>query len=143
MPTERKLDVTAVLSVTQLIVRLLATFAFVEGLVITFGGRERLDDDTFSVALKVPGSPPTWGIVILALGLTALIGTFLGSLRAVQIGMLGASAWSMCFATTFIIGAFTTPGAELTSIAIYTTIAILYAMLGVVYGVSGKTNSQE
>lgn len=138
MSTERKLNPVITMWSVQALTRLTATFAILQGIAIIVGGPERWRGLSFQIALMVPGSPPTWGYLILVAGIVAAVGTFTGSMRAVSYSMFIATAWSGMFAITFIIGAILHGESALTAIVTYSMIAIWFAILGVVYRESQK-----
>lgn len=121
----------------QAITRLIGTYAIVQGIVILIGGRERWYSKSFAVALTVPGAPATWGVVLMACGFLALLGTFvrirLAGPKVVLVGTMGIAAWCLFFAGSLALTALHDPHASTTGISTYLLFAILSAILAVAY----------
>lgn len=125
--------------IVQSIGRLLATFAILQGLNITFGGARRWGTDAFVIAMLVPGAPPTWGVVLLILGIIALVGSLKARFTPVVIGMLGGSVWCGFFALSFAISTLRNENAATTGVWAYGAFAVLFALIAVAYKESRKT----
>lgn len=136
---ELKLDARACQIVVSQTGRLLATFAILQGLNIIAGGPQRWAGQSFSVALMLPGAPPTWGVILTVLGAVGLIGSLRGRYRPVYFSMYGSAIWCVFFAAGFGLAAITTPTAATTGVWAYGTLAVLYVLIGVVYRESRKT----
>jgi len=122
----------------QALTRLLATFAIIQGVAIVVGGPGRWRGPSFTTALSVPGAPASWGIVLGVLGTVALLGTFTRHHTATGIAAIGIGAWSMFFATSFVITAARYEGAATTGIFTYGQLCVASVVLGVAYAKSGR-----
>ncbi len=119
--------------IVQSFVRVLAVYGIVQGTFIIAGGTTRWSGNSLEVALRVPGSPATWGIVIAVAGTLSIVGSISGRLQLVVIGMFLSSAWSAFFAICFMIGAVINEATALTAIFTYIALSVLFALLGVAY----------
>lgn len=68
-------------------------------------GRHRWASRTWQIALQVPGSPATWGAVILAGGVLLCYGLVRNNGRAVRAGMMTGFLW-FCALTATALAAF-------------------------------------
>lgn len=139
MSNDLKIDPRVGQFFVQTVCRLLATFAILQGLNITFGGRNRWAGDSFAVALMLPGAPPTWGVILTLLGVSALAGSLTGRYTPVIVGMYGASIWSGFFAITFGLSAVSNPLASTTGVWAYGTFAVLFILVAHAFKESRKS----
>lgn len=119
--------------VTRSFCRLLSVFSILQGFFIFIEGQERWSEPSYRAALLVPGSPDSWGYVILAAGVVSLTGSILGKNLLITIGSYLASAWCGLFGIFFLAGVILYKIPATTSVASYLTLSILFAMIGVVY----------
>lgn len=138
MATELTLDARLAQWIVQGTMRLLATYAILQGGNIILGGVERWSADAFAVAKLLPGAPPSWGVLLFVCGVVALAGSLKGRHTPVVAGMLGCSVWSGFFALSFFIVMFQNPRASSTGVFAYGTFCILFALMAVAYRESRK-----
>lgn len=122
----------------QLAGRVLSWFAILQGSFIIFGGLDRWSSPSFAAALLLPGSPPSWGIILVILGLSALVGSHMARLRPVIFGMFGGAAWCAFFAMAFGVTAMQNSLASTTGVWAYGLIGTLYGLIGLTYRQSRK-----
>lgn len=129
----RRLDAAAAQYLMQLLTRLFATYAIVQGAGIILGGSQRWSSSkALATALALPGAPATWGALLLLAGALALYGTF-RSPRVTRIGCFGISVWSFCFALALVPNLVTSFTASTTGVFVYGKDAIAAMVLAVAY----------
>ena len=132
-------DPTVATWVVHALATIVGWVAILEGLVITFGAHERLEEGIFETALKIPGSPPTWGIGILLIGIAIIVGLMFKLQTITSYAMIVGTVWSVSLVTSFAINVFTQDNSDLTGIVMYAFLALIFAVLGAVYRDSAKS----
>lgn len=74
-------------------------YAIVQGLGICWGGIDRWSGAAFTTIRHLPGSPYSWGIPLAVAGAVIIFGSLRRSNRIRNVGLIGASVWSVCFAS--------------------------------------------
>lgn len=133
MSTELKLSPRVTQWTVQAVMRTLSAFAVIQGCVIVLTDYDRWNDLAFSFALKVPGAPPIWGVVIFIAGALGLMGSFTGKMKAIFVGMFLASMWASFFTVSLLASAFVYEEVSFTGAISYLAQAVLFALLGVAY----------
>lgn len=105
--------------------RIVATWAFILGVVFTLGGPERLMGPTFSAVAQVPGAPATWGVPLAALGLLTLLADLVRSRRPAVLGLYAIAVWSMAIGVGFVQAVLNDPHAAVTGPFTYGLIVAL------------------
>lgn len=132
MPFQR-LDATASKILVQMLARALALYGVVQGVGILLGGSGRWDGvPALELALAVPGAPPTWGVVILVLGVACMVGTY-RSVRVTKWACYGIGGWGVFFALSLIPVVLTEPHAATTGPPVYFLQAFVATAIGVAY----------
>jgi hypothetical protein len=83
--------------------RLWGATAILYGLLVWVGGPVRWSNPVYRIVNVVPGSPYTWGSVILAAGALIITGSFAGHHRTRVVGLYLMAAWCLIFAGCFFI----------------------------------------
>lgn len=110
----------------------LTAYALVRGASILLEDLRRWGGDGFSIALLLPGAPPTWGTIYLLAGVLSTIGLLKKNLsRLLTAGLYIAGGWTLFFAVTFIISAAQSPFAPLGSIWTNIFVSIFYIVVAV------------
>ena len=110
----------------------LTAYALVRGASILLEDVDRWGGDGFSIALLLPGAPPTWGTIYLLAGVLSTIGLLKKNLsRLLTAGLYIAGGWTLFFAVTFIISAAQSPLAPLGSIWTNIFVSIFYIVVAV------------
>lgn len=133
MAPELKINPRLAQYVVQLLGRLLAGFAVLQGALIVVSDVDRWSSPAYQIALKLPGAPPTWGIALLIFGITAFIGTYMCRYALVILGMFACSVWSVFFMICLIDAAILDGHASTQGIVSNGFLALLFALVGTTY----------
>lgn len=74
------------------------SYAILQGVGIIWGGDLRWIGPAYAIVRQVPGAPPSWGWVSIALGVVIFVGSLTHRWRIKAVGLLGLSGWSLAFA---------------------------------------------
>lgn len=135
MPTELNLAPSYTQWAVQGLARLIATFAILQGFLITAGGPKRWSSPAYAVAILVPGAPATWGLTLLAIGAAILLGTFTVCLRCTAVALFLLTSWAAGMTTASVAAWFRDERAS-TGFN-YPLLGIIAAVLAVIYWKSG------
>lgn len=141
MPPETTLDARIAQWTTQALARLLATFALLQGGNIIVGGRARWSAESFTIALTVPGAPPSWGWALALPGALALAGSLLARRTIVMVGLFAVGVWCAFFALSFAATALTSVTSATTGVFAYGTMAAAAITIAMAYRVSKRWSS--
>ena len=131
--TELRINPRVAQAAVQMLARLIATFAIIQGLTIIIGGPHRWSGLSYSVALKAPGAPASWGIVLLLFGATALYGSLRDRLDVVAISTFLTGLWCFFFALSFATGAWLYRDANTTAMWTYGLLTIICILIAAAY----------
>lgn len=131
--TELKINPRVAQVAVQMTARLIATFAIIQGVTIIIGGPHRWSGLSYSVALKAPGAPASWGIVLLLFGVAALAGSLLDRLELVTWGVFLTGLWCLFFALSFATGAWLYRDANTTAMWTYGLLTVLCSVIAAAY----------
>lgn len=127
--TEQALDPHVAQWAWRLLTAVGSVYAVVIGVSILLGGKPRFTAPAYQIALRIPGAPWTWGIIILASGLLLAAGIFLGQARVIAAGGLFATLWSGMFSVPFAIALQQNKGANATGVWSYVFIAVVFMVI--------------
>lgn len=82
---------------------LLGLFAVGIGVSTLLGGESRWADDIYEFALAVPGSPESWGVPILLIGLLILVAFYRGHPRRLALGLFLGGVWFVFMGVSFAV----------------------------------------
>lgn len=85
---------------------LLGVFAVGIGLSTLIGGEGRWADDIYEFALSVPGSPESWGVPILLIGVLILVSFYCNNPRRLALGLFLGGAWFVFMGFSFAAAFF-------------------------------------
>lgn len=117
----------------QALGRLLLTAMTIEGVLILQGGVERWMTPTYEFARRLPGAPESWGAVIVAVGAFGLAASLNGRNSVTAVCHMLASAWCSFFAVSVLLAAATFPNVSRIPMVNFTSLAVAFAVLGVIY----------
>lgn len=101
--------------ISTMVIRVIGIWALLHGFLIVAGGPDRWANPFFETAMKVPGSPYTWGAFLMLGGFLVLLGSYaninvklFGSrftkFRVKNVGLIIIALYNFMFAiTTFFI----------------------------------------
>lgn len=122
--TEKALDPHIAQWVVRLWTAFGAVYALFIGVSILLGGQNRFAAPAYQIALKVPGAPWTWGVIILVSGIVLSVGIMLGKTRITAAGAFLAMFWSLMFSVPFAVALVKTETANGTGVWSYLYIAV-------------------
>jgi hypothetical protein len=135
MRRELELDPIAALWAVQALSRLLATAGFVLGLNVVI--RPAWDsNEIYATALMLPGAPPSWGWMILALSFIIAFGQWRRKPSCTAAGHFGAAIWAFFFALSIAKTFWDTPTIPTGGIVTYCTIAVTHLVIAFTYRAS-------
>lgn len=132
-PPEFAVECAAYSLGAKLVSFILVLYCWGMGLSIIIGGAPRFAGPSYEIALKVPGAPAIWGIVMILAGSLAILGLLRKKPGLTTIGMIVAGIWSMFFASAFATAAYKYPDANLTAMWVYGKDALVFLAFGVVF----------
>lgn len=135
MPTELNIAPRYAQWAIQGFARLIATWAILQGGLITAGGAKRWSSPAYAVAILVPGAPATWGVSLLVIGALILAGTFTVCLRLTAVALYLLSVWAAGM-TTASVAAWSRDERASTGFN-YPLLGVIAAVLAVIYWRSG------
>lgn len=118
-----------------------AGYAIFQGAGICFGGPERWTSAAYAQARQLPGSPYSWGIILTAFGLLAMVGSLMATFRPKReeglglcwwlkaAGLGGICAWSLCFSFSAFSVTIANPLVGTTIGPVYLGVAFASAVL--------------
>jgi len=131
--TELVIDPRIAQWTVQAFARLLATYAIVNGVHIILSGASRFSAISYETAMRVPGAPTSWGVILVIAGVIALFGTLTFRPSVACVGLWIGGVWSMFFAVTFIASFFKHPGGNPTGMWAYGLLCCLFYIASAAY----------
>lgn len=117
----------------QALSRVLASYALVQGLNLIIGGHQRFSASHFTVARLLPLAPASWGTMLAAFGVFALIGSLADQRLLIRLGHRLSAVWCLFFSITFVLSAYRNPTAATSVIFSYLFLALCYLVVASAY----------
>lgn len=133
MSPERKLDPGLAQWAIQALARWTLTVAIGLGIMILVGGRARWASPAYADAIRYPGAPYSWGAIVGLAGVVGIACSLRGRPRGVAACLFVVSAWCLFFCISLISGAFRSPIAGTTGIAVYAGTSVTAGVLAVIH----------
>ena len=131
--TELVIDPRIAQWTVQAFARLLATYGIANGVHIILSGSSRFTALSYETAMRVPGAPTSWGVVLVVAGLLTLFGSLTLRPRLAFAGLWIGGVWSLFFAVTFVVSYLKHPGGNPTGMWAYGLLCCLYYIASAAY----------